>query len=287
MNKSNIINDYLNKVSVEIILKTYSISTCTLYKYLKEENVGHRGCRKYNVKENYFDTIDTCSKAYILGFIYADGCVSKNRLTVTLHDNDISILHFIKTEMQSEIELYHSVKKSQISFSIYSKHITNSLKSLNILERKTYSTIFPILPDKYIADFICGYFDGDGSVYISKKKQCRLSFTCYNFIILSILQRLLLENFSISSKIVSKSNSGYDLLITSFENILKFYEQIYKKSPFKLLRKQDKLFDWLYNHKHSFKSKTGVCSTPDCGKPHRSRGYCIDCYYSHYRKHLL
>ena len=30
--------------------------------------------RKYNVNDNYIDIIDNQNKAYILGFLYADGC---------------------------------------------------------------------------------------------------------------------------------------------------------------------------------------------------------------------
>ena len=32
---------------------------------------------KYKVNHNYFNLIDTEYKAYILGFIYADGCISQ------------------------------------------------------------------------------------------------------------------------------------------------------------------------------------------------------------------
>ena len=33
--------------------------------------------KKYNVNEDYFNCINTTNKAYILGFIYADGGVKK------------------------------------------------------------------------------------------------------------------------------------------------------------------------------------------------------------------
>ena len=37
----------------------------------------------YDVDEDYFNCIDTPNKAYILGFIYADGGVKNNILTIT------------------------------------------------------------------------------------------------------------------------------------------------------------------------------------------------------------
>lgn len=30
--------------------------------------------KKYTVNENYFQSLDSPEKAYILGFLYADGC---------------------------------------------------------------------------------------------------------------------------------------------------------------------------------------------------------------------
>lgn len=49
--------------------------------------------RSYNLKEDYFDVVDTPSKAYLLGFIYADGSIwcSKNQTIIQL----ISPLTFI------------------------------------------------------------------------------------------------------------------------------------------------------------------------------------------------
>jgi hypothetical protein len=40
--------------------------------------------KKYEVDHRYFDRITTQEKAYLLGFIYADGNVYKNNLTISL-----------------------------------------------------------------------------------------------------------------------------------------------------------------------------------------------------------
>ena len=46
----------------------------------------HRESRiKYKRNENYFSYIDTPEKAYWLGFIYADGFITKKKLMETLY----------------------------------------------------------------------------------------------------------------------------------------------------------------------------------------------------------
>lgn len=40
--------------------------------------------RKFNLNENYFKKIDSNNKACVLGFIYADGSVNKNYLSIKL-----------------------------------------------------------------------------------------------------------------------------------------------------------------------------------------------------------
>lgn len=37
---------------------------------------------KYTINENYFKEIDSPEKAYILGFLYADGCTSNNTISI-------------------------------------------------------------------------------------------------------------------------------------------------------------------------------------------------------------
>ena len=49
------------------------------------------GGPKYNFNEDYFEKIDTEDKAYFLGFIVADGCISSkfNRISIIQKETDI------------------------------------------------------------------------------------------------------------------------------------------------------------------------------------------------------
>ena len=52
--------------------------------------------RKYSLNEKYFDSINTEDKAYILGFICADGYIAKDRIVIAIAKKDIQILENIK-----------------------------------------------------------------------------------------------------------------------------------------------------------------------------------------------
>ena len=59
--------------------------------------------RKYNVNDNYFDVIDNQNKAYILGFLYADGCNYKNGyFKIDLQEEDKNMLEVFKKELNFE-----------------------------------------------------------------------------------------------------------------------------------------------------------------------------------------
>ena len=57
--------------------------------------------RKYEVDVHVFDRIDTEGKAYVLGFIAADGYVGRDGLGFTLHERDIDILEQIRIVLSS------------------------------------------------------------------------------------------------------------------------------------------------------------------------------------------
>ena len=79
--------------------------------------------RKNNIKLNpnqgnvhYFDIIDSYAKAYIVGFIAADGALVKTKtsttLTITIKYEDKAVLEFIKSEIGNEHKLQEITRPS-------------------------------------------------------------------------------------------------------------------------------------------------------------------------------
>ena len=136
----------------------------------------------YNHGNNrYFQNIDTNVKAYMLGFITADGAIVNDTLTITIHTKDRCILETLKSEIGCEnpIREIHtkmsfdcSRQVDHVRFTITDKLIISDLNNLGIYPRKslTMENIIINIPKEFRKPFIIGYFDGDGSVTLPKGK---------------------------------------------------------------------------------------------------------------------
>lgn len=143
--------------------------------------------RKYPLKEDFFDNIDTEEKAYVLGLLYADGNNNeeRNSISLGLKETDKEILEKITALIQPTKPLQYvdvscSRKKegfensqNQCRMVIASKHISHRLVKLGCGKAKTHILTFPTkeqVPSHLIRHFIRGYFDGDGSISGDRQK---------------------------------------------------------------------------------------------------------------------
>lgn len=137
--------------------------------------------RLYSLDETYFENIDSKDKAYFLGFIYADGFITKrssgqNVLGITLSESEPldKFKKYIKTDKPYGIynkTSSYSDKSIEYKLAIISNKIVEDIEKLGVVERKTLILSFPDFLDKeLIPHFIRGYFDGDGSIFLTKPK---------------------------------------------------------------------------------------------------------------------
>ena len=146
---------------------------------------------KYTLNEKFFDIIDTEEKAYILGFIFADGNVSDSskdkhyRLRVTLKHEDADILTKIKSSLDFTGRIHNRELKSKqrdtsgykiSELSISNKYLITRLFSLGVVPNKTLIIQYPTLPRHLHRHFIRGFFDGDGSIYLRKDRKNGINF---------------------------------------------------------------------------------------------------------------
>jgi hypothetical protein len=230
------------------------------------------------VNLNYFNTVDSNNKAYLLGFIAADGSLVKNTgekasttLTITIHQKDVQVLELLKRELNSSLEIKDITCKSKSlssykllvkhkRFTISRKELIQDLKKYGLTEKKslTMPNIIQNIPTKFKKPFIIGYFDGDGCFVDSlvTKKKHRYSkrdgsflrtdsYIGYNSCISikgtkDFLQGIV-DFLDIPTYTLKKLNGQKIdiLLIVSNEGILKFYD-CYKDCDFYLQRKKDK-----------------------------------------------
>lgn len=177
----NILDLYYKNVDFFEIRKILNISERGMFRCLRENGINTKRKNRYSLNESFFKNIDTEEKAYILGFIYADGYVGDNKtnnVVITVTRKDKCILEEIKKclEYTGEIRNVDSLKgcyentkpKSTINFS--SKELAEDLRKLGLYPNKSTSmTKLPDIPLDLYRHFIRGYFDGDGCISTSQK----------------------------------------------------------------------------------------------------------------------
>ena len=173
--------------------------------------------RKYNCKDNYF-SIESHNMAYLLGFLAADGTVSKsdNTIKIGLAEIDTDFLENIRKELQCEKPLFHYTTNNGykvVELNFTSSQMKKDLAKYNIVPRKTYSFNFPEnLNKKYWIDFIRGYFDGDGSVSTAGPGALRWQICSYRREVLDTIINFLKEEYDIPKVSIMTQPRGKSIL---------------------------------------------------------------------------
>ena len=140
---------------------------------------------------NFFNKINSEQSAYFLGFMMADGCVSRNgrfRFGLKNTKDNFNIiknfLKFLKAKNKIHTSHYYKIFKnkkkyfSTVSIEITSKNLVEDLIKHGCVPKKSLILRFPkTVPKKFINHFIRGYFDGDGHIGFYKDKKNRTSST--------------------------------------------------------------------------------------------------------------
>lgn len=135
---------------------------------------------------NYFDDINTEEKAYWLGFMAADGWISKREennsaaVGIELQYRDIKHLKKFNKSINGNYKITDRWKTCDISknkhkqnhmcvIRIYSITMFNSLVRKGFSPQKSYDYKIPYVQDDLIRHFLRGYFDGDGCFCFTNK----------------------------------------------------------------------------------------------------------------------
>lgn len=212
---------------------------------------------------HYFEKIDTYAKAYILGFIAADGSLvpakktSTITLTITIKYEDRAVLEFIKSEIGNSHELLEIRRPSgfdktkmihHIRLSMSNPQIVHDIMKYGITPRKslTMENIIENIPVGFRDAFIIGYFDGDGSVHIemNPRKNSHNIMCNDNSLYINIrgtkpFLEGICDHLNIDKSHIYQHDFIPNLAFANKKDTYRFY-QCYQYLPFYYKRKHDK-----------------------------------------------
>ncbi len=236
------------------------VCTCLKQNNIEVKKIGfyREKSRKYKINENFFEKIDTPEKAYILGFLYADGYMKKDSLKfeLCLQEKDKNILETINRVMNYEKPL-RFIKKRKKSWQnsyqllISCKKMCYDLIKYGFISNRTFNCDFPeFLDEELKRHFVRGFFDGDGCAYVDKNGITNMKSLFIGYYkMIEDLQKYLLS-YNINSKISKhKTENITNLSIYGIDNNINFYNLIYKGSTIHLDRKHDKFIEFFKKQK--------------------------------------
>lgn len=235
------IKNYNNKPSLTQISKKYHVGHKVISDILKSlgyKIINHQNKIKFD--EHVFDSIDTEEKAYWLGFIFADGYISKitkekhdYHFEISLKASDKSHLDkfnkFMKHEDLNHVKINKAtcfdVATKRCRWSIRNKHLWETLNSYGCVPSKSLILKFPNLTifksKDLIKHFIRGYVDGDGCLSWANKEHTKAT--------MSILGT---EDFLMKLQQNSPFKKSYILHNNSIQNNITKVFQINGKNAF-------------------------------------------------------
>lgn len=233
----------LSQKRVETVLKEKGIHKRTY-------NEAKQNQRKYNVNDNFFKH-QSAEMAYLLGFLAADGNVKEkeNCINIQLQKSDQNFLEKIKDLVNSDRPIKNYLTNAgnlTCKLEVWSSEWKKDLAIYNIVPNKTFKLIPPDrLDSQYYFDYIRGYFDGDGSIYVNLKKyknEFKIIGASYN-LITWFYSQFLQQGIKIQFKTFLTNNGVqmYEIITTNKETIRDIYKIFYtSENVFCLERKKQK-----------------------------------------------
>lgn len=208
---------------------------------------------------HYFDKW-TSNMAYILGFLFADGSITKRLgdVVVGLAISDREVVDHIKKELKSTRRLYIADgdrgrdgynREDAVYLYLGSSVLVRRLMGLGMMPRKTYrDDPFPDVPDDMMPHFIRGYFDGDGTVFVREDGGCSVGFVGSPKFIIGLSKSLVrLSKMNPHRVFIEGDETKCGRVKWSAEqDVIAFHDFAYPQAfSFCLRRKKKVLVDWL------------------------------------------
>lgn len=219
----------------------------------KINGIGLSKLRSFN--KSYFKNITKPNQSYWLGFIYADGYIvfrpnsRTYELGIELKNTDVKLLKKLNYELGNVHTIYekhrfknfngYDYETDSVILRVYSKEVVNDLINHGIVPNKTNQNTFPKC-ESYFWDFLRGFMDGDGCIYINPKGRISVKFVNSNEGFLKYLNDTIYDLIKIHGSIYKENDKKYQLVFFRQSDVNVLLDKIYYNlNNCKLERKYD------------------------------------------------
>lgn len=242
---------------------------------------------------NELQIIDTEQKAYLLGFLFSDGCITKgNTVRISLVDKEIIDKLAIEFPFFNtgsfDFSIYHKNNKIQYSLVKQNSKLYQDLTNHGLIERKSTENsnllILPNLKNELMNHFIRGYFDGNGSISIPKTRPNlrRIEICSSSKTFIETLKNYL-ESININCPYYrEKQNTSSILYVLEWiknEDIIIFKDFLYKNSTISLKRKKEIFDNFVIIDKTDNNPRCPYCNNKSINNGNRKTNYGIALRY--------
>ena len=226
----------------------------------KAKRLGYRRFKRINPLLFDFEKIDTEIKAYFLGYICADACVTRGKRQSVIHFScsikDYDYMKLLRDNISPNAKISILTHDSTFGiqqlcrFNVCNSKVANQLIDLGVVPNKSLILKMPEIPQIMHRHFWRGYFDGDGSVSMSKTKKppvyCQIVGTCEMMSSLQAIFKSIHSNNCSVKKHSQTKNNTYTLRYSGYV-AMSFLDWIYRDSTIYLPRKFKLYYDNVYN----------------------------------------
>lgn len=237
--------DITSGIPSQDVAKKYNCSLENINQFSRRHNLcGRYQYRHKRYKDPYFfNKIDSIEKAYILGFIAADGHVSDKEIKISLSSVDLDILLKIKDIIgfENKIKVSNGIgsysSKEYVSVSFGTSEMIKSLRNLGFHRNKTLNFKIPEINKELLIYFYRGFVDGDGSFskWVSNDGYVRYSFSLCGTMDSLLSFKEFFSNYGVifSDKLTKRfetENCCYSLRASGKDNVLKLLDLLYSNA---------------------------------------------------------
>ena len=211
---------------------------------------------KSKLNDDFF-TFKLPQYAYTMGYLWADGGISRKGISLSIVKEDGDAISKILDSVGYWLKCDNPQKvgRTQRLFIISSITLAQKMQKLDFGLKSTISPnkIISLIPDDNIKYFLRGFVDGDGCWYINKKKNKVFTLSGSDIQdwswVYNIFQRLGIKNYKYKISTDNRNYSWSVISLYSYQEIYKLGEYIYSdNTEIGLQRKYQKYLEIKNNY---------------------------------------